>query len=277
MSTAIVTGFADRPAGKGRAALFPAFWPTLGWLLTLALWAAVVSSGRAAEPRREPPKKLRVVVFGAHCDDPESGAGGLIALLSRAGHQVIVGYATCFRGDRKVDGRPEGTVRRQEAEAACRIMGATPKFFPYAHEKLTADAATVAAVSAWLDEVKPDIVVTHWPLDTHPNHHVTSSLVWQCYRHSGGWNLYFFEVMTGRQSLGFQPQAYLDVGPVRDLKKQACFCHQSQHPEEFWQVHDEMHRARGRECGVAYAEAYSLVEAKPGAPLLPVAWLPKRP
>jgi hypothetical protein len=26
-------------------------------------------------------------------------------------------------------------------------------------------------------------VVTHWPLDADPNHHVTSSLVWQCYLH----------------------------------------------------------------------------------------------
>ena len=60
-------------------------------------------------------------------------------------------------------------------------------------------------MSAWLDEVKPDIVVTHWPLDTHPNHHVVSSLVWQCYKRQGGWNLYFFEVMTDQQTLAFGP------------------------------------------------------------------------
>jgi hypothetical protein len=29
-----------------------------------------------------PGKKLRVVVFGGHPDDPESGAGGLIATLT---------------------------------------------------------------------------------------------------------------------------------------------------------------------------------------------------
>ena len=42
-------------------------------------------------------------------------------------------------------------------------------FFPFAHEKLEADAETLNVVTVWLEEIKPDIVVTHWPLDTHPN------------------------------------------------------------------------------------------------------------
>ena len=118
-------------------------------------------------------------MFGGHSDDPESGAGGLIATLTRLGHEVICAYGTTFRSDRRFFGKPEGEVRRSEATAACKVLGATPKFFPYAHEKLIGDAATLKEVSAWLDEVKPDIVVTHWPLDTHPNHHTVSSLVWQ--------------------------------------------------------------------------------------------------
>ena len=91
---------------------------------------------------------------------------------------------------------------------------------------------TLKAVSAWLDEVKPDIVVTHWPLDTHPNHHAVSSLVWQCYKRKGGWNLYFFEVMTDQQTVAFEPDLYLDIGPVREVKKRALDEHRSQEPED---------------------------------------------
>jgi len=247
-------------------------------LIRFAMFFAVafglVGSPAAAEEAEE--EKLRVVVFGAHCDDPETGAGGLIALLTEAGHEVIVGYATCFRGDRKLFGQPEADVRRREATAACEIMGATPKFFDYAHEHLTADQPTVEAVAAWLDGVKPDIVVTHWPFDTHPNHHVVSSLVWQCYDRRDGWNLYCFEVMTDQQSLGFKPHLYLDIGRVRDMKKKASYCHKSQSPDGFWPVHEAMHNRRGAECGVECAEAYYLVEAKKGRPLLPVEFLPKR-
>ena len=182
-------------------------------LTTLALLflpMAMLHSRGSAEPGAAD-KPLRIVVFGGHPDDPESGAGGLIATLTQQGHEVIVAYGTAFRADRRFFDRPEAEVRRAEATAACQRLGATPKFFPYAHEKLMADEATLKAVSEWLGEVKPDIVVTHWPLDTHPNHHVVSSLVWQSYTHQGGWNLYFFEVMTGQQTLGFEPDLYLEI------------------------------------------------------------------
>src|SRR3954447_23194841 len=99
-------------------------------------------------------RKLRVVVFGGHPDDPESGAGGLIAALTRQGHEVICAYGTAFRGNRRFFGRPEADVRREEATAACKVLGATPKFFPYAQETLVADEPTLKEVSAWLDEVK---------------------------------------------------------------------------------------------------------------------------
>jgi len=236
--------------------------------ITAILGSAPSSS--AVEPPGRAPGKVKVVIFGAHPDDPESGAGGLAAVLSRAGHEVILAYGTSFRGARRFFDKPEGEVRRREASAACRILGATPKFFPYAHESLVADQETLRAVSAWLDEARPDIVVTHWPLDTHPNHNAVGSLVWQCYKRKGSWNLYFFEVMTDQQSISFRPELYLDIAAVRDLKRLALDEHKSQNPAEIWEFHERMHRRRGAECGRQFAEAFSLVEAKRGCALLPV-------
>ncbi len=109
----------------------------VAYLLAAVLCAAAWESAFGQEAQKKPPPhKLRVVVVGAHCDDPESGAGGLIVSLTRAGHEVIVAYTVCFRDDRKCFGQPEAQVRQKEAEAACKIMGATAKFFPYACEKL---------------------------------------------------------------------------------------------------------------------------------------------
>jgi LmbE family N-acetylglucosaminyl deacetylase len=242
------------------------------WLpLLLALPLGLSRPNRAEPgPPSPPAKRLRVVVFGAHPDDPESGCGGLIALLTKAGHEVTVAYATCFRGERKIGGEAEATVRRREAAAACQVLGARPHFFDYAHEKLQADEATLAAVSAWRKKVQPDVVVTHWPLDTHLNHHVTSSLVWQCSLRGGTWDLYFFEVMTDRQSQGFKPDLYLDIEEVHGLKRRALDCHKSQKPDGIWEVHEAMHRRRGEECGAKRTEAYVRAGFKTGQPALPL-------
>jgi LmbE family N-acetylglucosaminyl deacetylase len=250
--------------------------------LCFVLLASLVLTPAFSEPAdkddRKPleKKKLRVVVFGAHPDDPESGCGGLMALLRKDGHEVAAAYATCFRGDRKIGKEPEADVRRREAADACKILGATPHFFDYAHESLAADRATLEAVSAWLKKVRPDVVVTHWPVDTHLNHHVTSSLVWQCYLQDSEWGLYFFEVMTDRQSLGFRPDLYLDVESVRDLKRKALACHTSQNPDSIWEVHDVMHRSRGAEAGVTYAEAYLRAESTKPRPKLPLPFLARK-
>jgi LmbE family N-acetylglucosaminyl deacetylase len=226
-----------------------------------------------AAPAQDAPKKLRVVVFGAHTMDPELACGGLIALLRRGGHEVILAYSATFRGDLKIGDEPQGVVHRREATDACKILDVTPKFFPYANEKLIADDATVKEVAAWLDEVKPDIVVTHWPLDSHPNHHVTNSLVWQNYKWQGGWNLYFFEIMGGQQTQIYAPDLYLDIGSVVAVKKDACFAYPTHPPERPWGVHDAMQKRRGAECGVTDAEAYVLLNPKKGSALLPVTFL----
>jgi LmbE family N-acetylglucosaminyl deacetylase len=249
----------------------------LTFLIPLVLlFVAVRGQAEKLSSPSVPAKKLRVAVLGAHPDDPESGCGGLIAHLTQAEHEVLVGYLTCYRGDRKIGDEPEARVRRREASSACQALGARPHFFDYAHEKLCADAATLESVAAWLRKVRPDIVVTHWPLDTHPNHHVTSSLVWQCYLREGNWGLYFFEVMTDQQSLNFRPDLYLDIESVRALKRRALECHQSQKPDAIWEVHEAMHRRRGAEAGVKYAEAYIRADSARERPKLPPIFLARK-
>jgi LmbE family N-acetylglucosaminyl deacetylase len=249
----------------------------LTFVTSLVLIAVSLPGQAEHEPARSTEeKKLRVVIVGAHPDDPESGCGGLIALLAQQGHEVVVGYLTCFRGDRKVGQEPEALVRKREATAACQVLGAKLHFFDYAHEKLYADEATVATVAAWLQTVRPDVVITHWPLDTHPNHHVTSSLVWQCYLRESRWGLYFFEVMTDRQSLGFQPDLYLDIASVRDLKRRALDCHQSQKPGDIWEVHEAMHRRRGAEAGIPSAECFIRADSTRERPKLPLRFLSRK-
>jgi N-acetylglucosamine malate deacetylase 1 len=269
--------------------------------LTLALPNGTGSAmAQTPTPSNESARKLKIVFFGAHCDDNELGAGGLMRMLADQGHEVISAYATAFRRGRMIDGKSEDEVRRAESAAACKILGATPYFFRYAHEELEkpfADKKTLDEILDWFDETKPDIVVALWPVDTHPNHQVAGMSALMAYNQSGriwgvevskapkpkkSWNLYFYEVNTFTkrddiETLAFSPNAYLDIGKVRDRKRKAIDCLKSQDPVTGWAVHDAMHAERGKQCGVRFAEAFHLIEAKPGCPLLPVPILSVKP
>jgi len=244
-------------------------------LALAAFWWAAGSA--CAEGAAQPAgNKLKIVVFSAHPADSESGVGGLAATLAKQGHEVIFAVASAFRGERKIAGQPEVGIRTEEEAAACKLLGVTSKIFPYDHNLLVSDLETQNAVRTWLEEMKPDIVLTHWPIDTHENHAAVYGLVMRCYKQrTGGWNLYFYEIETGAESLAYQPQLYFDIGPVRDLKKQVIDIYKSQGPAKIWGYNERMQHNRGAECGVQDAEAYFLVEAKPGSPLLPVKLLPK--
>jgi hypothetical protein len=102
---------------------------------------------------------------------------------------------------------------------------------------------------------------------------VASSLAWQCYLRDKTWSLYFFEVMTDQQTLGFRPALYLDVKGVRGVKRRALDCHQSQKPDSIWEAHDAMHRRRRRECSVKFAEAYLQASPLKACPELPLSFL----
>ncbi|MFO1007190.1 MAG: PIG-L deacetylase family protein [Planctomycetaceae bacterium] len=223
----------------------------------------------ADEPASAP--KLKILVCGAHPDDPESGVGGTISRLTAAGHEVTVVYAVTFRTGRTYFERPEKEVRQEEAAAACAILNAKPLFLEYAAGEFYADQPTLEKFTKLLAEQKPDIVLTHWPVDTHPDHEVISTLVWRNYQRQGGWNLYYFEVNAGHQTLAYTPNQYIDIGPVKDQKFQALMRHTSQKPDTIWADHHApMQLRRGQECGVEHAEALLLVEPKPGCPLLPL-------
>jgi LmbE family N-acetylglucosaminyl deacetylase len=57
--------------------------------------------------------------------------------------------------------------------------------------------------------------------------------------------------------MGFHPTDYVDITAVREKKKAALFAHKSQNGEEIYRRHHEpMEILRGRETGVAAAEAF---------------------
>jgi LmbE family N-acetylglucosaminyl deacetylase len=228
-----------------------------------ALMAAAASQTAAAEPptpQPAPTKPLKVVCVGAHPDDPESGCGGTLARYATAGHQVTAIYLT--RGEAGIQGKAHdeaATIRTAEAEAACKILGARAVFAGQIDGATEVNRERAKALLDLLAAEEPDVVFTHWPIDTHPDHQAASLLTLRAYLGSGKrFALYFFEVNSGSQTLGFVPTAYVDITATRERKKQALFAHRSQDGERIYSKHHEvMENFRGRELGVAAAEAFA--------------------
>ena len=217
-------------------------------------------------------RPLKVICIGGHPDDPESGCGGTLTRYVELGHSVTILYLT--RGERGIrdKGLDEAAkIRTAECEKACQIIGARPRFFGQIDGATEMTRAHVQAMTKILQEEKPDVIFTHWPVDTHMDHQVASLLAIRSWMALGEQPLlYFFEVDTGAQSQGFLPNTYVDVTPVLGKKKDALFAHVSQDGQGIWREHHEIiTKWRGREAGVTAAEAFVHLDRKTGNKRLP--------
>lgn len=240
---------------------------------------ATVAASAAAAPDGgvERTTRRRVVIAGAHPDDPETTCGGTARLLADAGHLVTFLYLT--RGEAGVPGlAPSAAAKRreEEAKAACALLGVDAVFLGQVDGATDTTAAQRARCQKVLASLTPDVVFTHWPLDTHRDHRACTELLFDLWRTTRpAFSLYFHEGLTGNQTQTFAPDTFVDISSVVEVKRRAVECHLSQHPAELWAEHERLQRFRGAETWTTHAEAF--VHHRNSAPWAPLAALAPRP
>jgi LmbE family N-acetylglucosaminyl deacetylase len=236
---------------------------SLGSLGLLTLPANLQASGT-------PAKKMKIVCVGGHPDDPESGCGGMLAKLSALNNDVTIIYLT--KGEAGITGKSHGeaaAIRSTEALAACKILNVKAVFAGQIDGDTVVNNQSVDEVKKLIAAEKPDIVLTHWPIDSHKDHQAASLLTIQTWmRSKEKFELYFFEVCLGQQTMVFHPTDYVDISNVQEQKRKAVFCHTSQDPDSIYSCgHASMEDFRGREIGVKAAEAFvHMTGSKNGIP-----------
>jgi LmbE family N-acetylglucosaminyl deacetylase len=130
--------------------------------------------------------KKKVVCVGGHPDDPESGCGGTLAKLVKQGHELTIIYLTT--GEAGITGKTHAeaaTIRKAEATNACKLLNAKPVFAGQIDGDTIVNNEWIRKMRELIETEKPDIVFTHWPIDSHKDHQAASLLTIQAWMHAG--------------------------------------------------------------------------------------------
>ena len=181
------------------------------------------------------------------------------------GHEVTIIYLTT--GEAGIDGKSHdeaARIRKKEATDACAVLKTKPIFAGQIDGDTVVSNDTLKHLQSLLADEKPDLVFTHWPIDSHKDHQCASLLTLQSWiRSETKFALYFFEVCTGEQTLGFHPDVFVDITDTQEIKRKSVYCHVSQDPPGIYGCgHAAMEDFRGRELGVKAAEGFVQMTGK---------------
>src|SRR5437763_6370420 len=121
---------------------------------------------------------MRILCIHAHPDDAEILAGGTLALLANAGHQIkIITMTAGDCGSDELGPEELSTIRKAEAAAAAALIGAEYSCAGFRDLAMFNDDASRRRVTELLRQVCPRVVLTASPEDYLCDHETTSQLV----------------------------------------------------------------------------------------------------
>ena len=198
----------------------------------------------------------RVLAFGAHPDDLEVGAGGLLARLSAEGAEVMMAVVSIPADVER---------RRREANAGADVIDADLRIM-FDEKPLRVEDIPMHELVRRMDQVvgdwRPDLVITHSAFDLHWDHGLVNRATVSALRRTPCDLLAFLsspEMNAQSRAIG---QCFADITTSIDQKLDAIRAHESQVPKLDLESSRDLARAMGRISGYQYAEAYEALRVR---------------
>jgi LmbE family N-acetylglucosaminyl deacetylase len=198
----------------------------------------------------------RVLAFGAHPDDLEVGAGGLLARLAAEGAKVTMAVVSIPNN---------ADQRKAEAMAGADVLDAD-LFILYEDKPCRVEDIPMHELVRRFDniigDVRPDLVITHSAHDLHWDHSLVNRATVSALRRTPCDLLAFLsspEMNAQTRAIG---QCFADITKTIDTKIAAISAHRSQCPKLDLESSRDLARATGRMSGYEYAEAYEVLRVR---------------
>jgi LmbE family N-acetylglucosaminyl deacetylase len=197
-----------------------------------------------------------VLAFGAHPDDLEIGAGGLLARLSADGADVTMAVVAVPNNF---------DVRKQEARAGADVVGADLMVLFDDKPVRVEDIPMYELVRRFdqlVGDLHPDLVITHSANDLHWDHGLVHKATISALRRTPCDLLAYLSSPEMNAHARCVGECFADVSTSIDTKLNAIKCHQSQLSKFDLESSRDLARAMGRISGYEYAEAYQVLRVR---------------
>lgn len=145
------------------------------FLLILVMWQTHVFSQNAKETPKTP---LQIIVFGAHPDDCDLGAGGVASIYSSMGHKVkFVSLTNGDAGHQDIGGGELAKRRLNETKEVAKRLGIEYDVLDNHDGELFPTLENRLAVIRKIREWNADVVIAPRTNDYHPDHRNTGVVV----------------------------------------------------------------------------------------------------
>ena len=184
--------------------------------------------------------KLRILVIGAHPDDPEA-VGATMMKFVQAGHKVrMVSMTNGNAGHFEMGGGPLAQRRYKETRCSSAVTGCEYIVIDNDDGKLMPTLENRNKVIAQIREFKADVVISHRPNDYHPDHRNAGLLVRDAaymvtvpnivpsvpHLRENPVFMYMYDRFTVPNP--FEPEIVVDISDLMDKKLDMWDCHESQ-------------------------------------------------